>query len=414
MDSKWKKVRLGDVIEFNPRERIVKGQLAKKIAMDKLKPFTKFIDSFEETEFKGGTKFRNGDTLFARITPCLENGKTSQVTILDDNEVGFGSTEYIVLREKEGISDKDYIYYLAISPFFRAVAIKSMVGSSGRQRVQQKVLEDMEYSLPDIQEQRRIVSILSSLDNKIENNSKICKNLEEIAQTLFKQWFVDFEFPNGEGKPYKSSDGEMVYCEELKKDIPKGWEVKGLDDIAEYLNGLAMQKYRPGENESSYSVLKIKELRQGVTNSESDICSRNIEKRYIIEDGDIIFSWSGSILLDIWCGGFCGLNQHLFKVTSNEYEKWFYYYWTNYHLERFVNIAKSKATTMGHIKRKDLSDSKVCIPTEDIYNKANSVLKPILEKLTKSKIESRRLSDLRDTLIPKLMSGELLVKDIEM
>lgn len=173
MISNWKLVKAQDIIDFNPRESIPKGIMSKKIAMEKIQPFTKEIPKYEIAPFNGGSKFRNGDTLMARITPCLENGKTSQVNILDENEIGFGSTEFIVLREKPNISDKDYIYYLATSSILRDNAIKSMVGSSGRQRVQQDVLSNTQFLAPTLKEQRQIGSLLSSFDKKIQQNNKI-------------------------------------------------------------------------------------------------------------------------------------------------------------------------------------------------------------------------------------------------
>lgn len=173
----WKQYKLKDIIEFNPKETIKKGSLVKKISMDRLEPFTKKINGYEETKFKSGSKFRNGDTLLARITPCLENGKTAYVDILTEDEIGFGSTEYIVLRRISGITDKEYIYYLAISPEFRDIAIKSMNGSSGRQRVQREVLEESIIKLPLLSEQKKIAKILSDLDKKIEVNNKINHNL---------------------------------------------------------------------------------------------------------------------------------------------------------------------------------------------------------------------------------------------
>ncbi|MED0681263.1 restriction endonuclease subunit S [Aneurinibacillus thermoaerophilus] len=266
--------------------------------------------------------------------------------------------------------------------------------------------------LPKIKDQKFIVNILSTLDEKIETNNQINEKLEEMAQALFKHWFVDFEFPNENGEPYKSSGGEMVESELGM--IPKGWEVSSLDKIADYLNGLPMQKYRPKEDELSLLVLKIKELRNGEPDINSDRCSANIEDKYIINDGDIIFSWSGTLMIDIWCGGKCGLNQHLFKVTSQKYNKWFYYFWIKRHLDRFINIANSKATTMGHIKRKDLTDSKVLIPTSNVYEKANEILGTIINDIINLKIESKKLKAVRDILLPKLMSGEIRVPlDIE-
>lgn len=185
--------RLKEIVIFNPTERLAKGTLAKKVPMEYLQPFTRAISSYETAEYSGGSKFRNGDTLMARITPCLENGKTAYVSILDDGEVGFGSTEYIVFRNIEGVTDSKFVYYFVTSPWFREIAIKSMVGSSGRQRVQQSVLENLEVTLPPLEEQRRIAGILGALDDKIELNRRINANLEAQAQALFRSWFVDNE-----------------------------------------------------------------------------------------------------------------------------------------------------------------------------------------------------------------------------
>ncbi len=331
--------KLIDIAEFNPTESLKKGTVAKKVAMEQLRPFCRDISNYTLEPFNGGTKFRNGDTIMARITPCLENGKTAKVNILDDDEIGFGSTEYIVFRAKEGICDEDYLYYLICSPIVRDIAIKSMVGSTGRQRVQIDVVQNIEIDLPDISEQKKIGALLRSLDDKIELNNKINKNLEQQAMNIFNRRFIDI------------------------KSIPNGWRIGSLLDIASYVNGLTMQKYRPYKDEVGLPVLKIKELRQGSCDISSELCSPSIKSDYIIHNGDVIFSWSGSLLIDIWCGGTCGLNQHLFKVTSDIYDKWFYYLWTAYHLERFVAIAADKATTMGHIKREELAKAKVYIPS---------------------------------------------------
>jgi type I restriction enzyme S subunit len=400
--NNWQKVRLGDTLLFNPSERLAKGITAKKVTMDKLQPFTRNIGDYELAPYTGGAKFRNGDTIMARITPCLENGKTALVSILDDNEIGFGSTEYIVLRNKSGLTDSKFVYYFATSPWFRDIAIKSMVGSSGRQRVQQSVLENLEVGIPPLPTQRRIAQILGSLDDKIELNRRINDNLEQQAQAIFKSWFVDFE-------PFR--DGGFVESELGM--IPQGWKVGGLLDIAEYLNGLAMQRFRPTISEKGFPVLKIKELRQGMCDESSKLCSENIKSDFIINDGDVVFSWSGSLMVDIWCGGICGLNQHLFKVTSSKFDKWYYYLWTQTHLERFIRIANDKAVTMGHIKREDLEKSPVLIPDRIAYCRMNDLMTPIYESMIFNKIENVRLANLRDTLLPKLMSGELSVEDAE-
>lgn len=382
-------MKLIDAIDVNPKETIKKGEIAKKIPMDKLQPFCRDIPEFELSEFSGGTKFKNGDTIMARITPCLENGKTAMVNILHDNEVGFGSTEFIVFRAKEGITNPFYVYYLVCSPTVRDIAIKSMVGSSGRQRVQTDVVKNIELDLPDYDTQTKVASILKSLDDKIAINSAINDNLEQQAQLLFNEFFFE------------------------RKQIPNTWKKGCLLDIANYLNGLAMQKFRPLGNEIGIPVLKIKELRQGICDNNSERCSSNIKNDYIINDGDVIFSWSGSLLVDFWCGGICGLNQHLFKVSSDKYDKWFYYSWTKHHLKKFTSLASDMATTMGHIKREELEKAEVLIPDKDDYNKIGTVLKPIYEAIILNRIENRKLSVLRDSLLPKLMSGEIDVSNIK-
>ena len=388
--GQWIEVRAADFIEFNPRMNLKKGTIATKVAMDKLQPFTKKIPETEKASFTGGSKFCNGDTIMARITPCLGNGKTAFVDILGEDEIAFGSTEFIVMRAKEGISDPQFIYYLATSPLFRNTAIKSMVGSSGRQRVQQSVLNELVLNVPPLEEQKKISSVLCALDQKIALNNEINDNLYAQAKAIFAQRFTDIET------------------------IPNGWRKGNLLTIANYLNGLAMQKYRPNGDEVGLPVLKIKELRQGSCDNSSELCSPNIKPEYIIHDGDVIFSWSGSLLVDIWCGGTCGLNQHLFKVTSKIYDKWFYYLWTAHHLERFIAIAADKATTMGHIKRGELAKAEVLIPSDEDYKEIGSLMNPIFDLIVANRIEARKLAELRDGLLPRLMSGEIDVSEVSL
>ncbi|WP_342399817.1 restriction endonuclease subunit S [Weizmannia sp. FSL W8-0676] len=318
------------------------------------------------------------------------------------------STGFAVLSPNLKKVNPEYLYwYLTQDSIVNYLQSIAETSTSAYPSIKPSVIGGLEIDLPKLEEQKAIANILSTLDEKIETNNQINEKLEEMAQALFKHWFVDFEFPNENGKPYKSSGGEMVESELGM--IPKGWEVSSLDKIADYLNGLPMQKYIPKEDELSLPVLKIKELRNGEPDINSDRCSANIEDKYIINDGDIIFSWSGTLMIDIWCGGKCGLNQHLFKVTSQKYNKWFYYFWIKRHLDRFINIANSKATTMGHIKRKDLTDSKVLIPTSNVYEKANEILGTIINDIINLKIESKKLKAVRDILLPKLMSGEIRV-----
>ena len=249
----------------------------------------------------------------------------------------------------------------------------------------------MKYEVPEFSEteQEKIANILFPIDEKIAINSATNNNLEQQAQAIFNKKFVNIE------------------------SIPNNWEMTNLSTIADYLNGLAMQKFRPQKDEIGIPVLKIKELRQGFCDNQSDLCSPNIKSEYLINDGDVIFSWSGTLWLDLWCSGLCGLNQHLFKVTSSKYDKWFYYFWTKYHLNKFIAIAADKATTMGHIKREDLDKSEVLIPDNETYTQLNSLLSPLLELIIKNKVENRHLIQLRDTLLPKLMSGEIDVSNVD-
>ena len=397
--SKWRNVFLGDVIIFNPRESISKNEKAKKIAMEKLKPLTKFIDDYEFGEFNGGTKFRNGDTLLARITPCLENGKTCQVTILDENEIGFGSTEYIVLREKTGLTNKDYIYYLSISPKFRDIAIKSMVGSSGRQRVQQDVLKSTEVWLPPIDEQKAIAATLSCLDDKIELNNRINKNLEEMAKAIFKSWFLDFE-------PFK--DGEFEDSELGR--IPKGWRIKAIYDFAEYINGTSFKKDEYAA--TGCPIVKITELKNGIT-SATEYFSGTKDEKYYIKTGDILFSWSGnpqtSIDTFIWVGGDAILNQHTFKISIKNNDYCFVYLLLKFFKPEFTRIASSKQTTgLGHVTVSDLKRLKFPYDEKVIAEFCN-ILNPVIQMYVKNLLENKKLITIRDSLLPKLMSGEIKV-----
>ena len=304
-------------------------------------------------------------------------------------------------RCKADLVDVQYLvyYFHTREGQYKILANASQVGVPALARAT-STFRLIDIKLPPLDDQRRIASILSSLDRKIELNNKINADLEEMAQAIFKNWFVDFE-------PFK--DGKFVDSELGM--IPEGWKVGRLTEIASYMNGLAMQKFPPENNEDSLPVLKIKELGQGFCGTDSDRCSCNIKDECKIHNGDVIFSWSGTLLVDVWCGGDCGLNQHLFKVTSKDYPKWFYYYWTKHHLQEFIHIAKDKAVTMGHIKRGHLEEAMVAIPDNDSMEKAHELFEPILSKMISLRLESSRLSTLRDTLLPRLMSGELEVPE---
>ena len=344
-------------------------------------------------EFVKNQKDLNEQTILVSI-----NGTIGNVAKYNNEPCILGKSACYINVIKE--VDKEFIYYVLTSANFKRNITNEATGTTIK-NVSLKQMREYKFYIPcNLADQRRIASILSSLDRKKELNNKINADLEEMAQAIFKNWFVDFE-------PFK--DGKFVDSELGM--IPEGWKVGRLTEIASYMNGLAMQKFPPENNEDSLPVLKIKELGQGFCGPDSDRCSCNIKDECKIHNGDVIFSWSGTLLVDVWCGGDCGLNQHLFKVTSKDYPKWFYYYWTKHHLQEFIHIAKDKAVTMGHIKRGHLEEAMVAIPDNDSMEKAHELFEPILSKKISLRLESSRLSLLRDTLLPRLMSGEIEVPE---
>ena len=285
-------------------------------------------------------------------------------------------------------TDYMFLYYLLK---YNKNKIESLGSGTTFKEVSGSTMRGIEVFVPEaIEEQRRIASILSALDDKIEKNIAVNENLLQQAQSIFSQEFLSLDR------------------------LPDGWQRSSLLGIADYLNGLAMQKYRPKDDEQGLPVLKIKELRQGFCDSNSELCSPSIKPEYIVHDGDVIFSWSGSLLIDFWCGGTCGLNQHLFKVTSSAYDKWFYYAWTSHHLQKFVAIAADMATTMGHIKRDELAKAEVLIPSQFDYDRIGGLLAPLYDLVIVNRIENCKLASLRDELLPKLMSGELDVSALDL
>ena len=288
------------------------------------------------------------------------------------------------IRAKEGMNST-FLYYLLKNSISK---LKLMTHGSVFDTITRDTFTTLIVGIPDRETQDTIAETLAAIDDKIELNNRINDNLQQQALAIFQQEFL--------------REGEL----------PGGWTSGSLLDIANYLNGLAMQKFRSADGESGLPVLKIKELRQGSCDASSELCSPSIKPEYIVHDGDVIFSWSGSLLVDLWCGGTCGLNQHLFKVTSDKYPKWFYYAWTAHHLARFVAIAADKATTMGHIKREELAKAEVVIPDAASMERIGGILQPMYDLIISNRIENRKLAALRDTILPQLMSGELDVSDL--
>ena len=325
--------------------------------------------------------FMKNDVLVSNIRPYF---KKIWYATFD----GGWSNDVLVFRAKVGVSSRFLHYVLADDTFFDY----SMATSKGTKMPRGDKKAIMEYEVPELlyEDQCKIAGVLEVIDEKIDLNTDINKNLLEQAQSIFTQEFLMFDR------------------------IPDGWQESSLLGIADYLNGLAMQKYRPKDDEQGLPVLKIKELRQGSCDFNSELCSPSIKPEYIVHDGDVIFSWSGSLLVDLWCGGTCGLNQHLFKVTSSTYDKWFYYAWTDHHLQKFAAIAADMATTMGHIKREELSKAEVLIPSQSDYDRIGGLLAPLYDLVIANRIENRKLASLRDELLPQLMSGQLDVSEVSL
>ena len=321
--------------------------------------------------------------------------------------------------------DQQYVYYSLQEMYRSGRAALYQNQSTGISNFQFNYFLDEEMlRLPPLSEQRAIAHVLGTLDDKIELNRQMNETLEEMARALFKSWFVDFEpvraklegrWRRGESLPGLTAEHYDLFPDRLVPSelgkIPHGWEMKELDSIASFLNGLALQKYPPNDG-PTLPVIKIAQLRAGHT-AGADLASEDLPRQYIVHDGDVLFSWSGSLLLDIWTGGDGALNQHLFKVTSEEYPKWLYYHWVQRHLSEFRDIAADKATTMGHIQRRHLREAITVVPDAVALEAANLSMQPLVNRSLALKLEARSLATQRDALLPKLVSGEVSVKDMK-
>ena len=282
-----------------------------------------------------------------------------------------------------------------------------------------KDLGNLPIPLPPKFEREAIAEAISAFDDRITLLRETNTTLEAIAQALFKSWFVDFDpvhakmqgrAPEGMDEATAALFPDSFEDSELGP-VPMGWSVRSLDSIATFLNGLALQKFPP-TGLDDLPVIKIAQLRKGDSVG-ADMASRSIKPEYIVQNGDVLFSWSGSLEVEIWCGGEGALNQHLFKVTSNDFPKWFHFLWTRHHLPNFRQIAASKATTMGHIQRAHLTAAKVLVPSEEALHAADMVIAPILERIIGNALQVNSLASVRDALLPRLISGQLQLTDVQ-
>ena len=322
------------------------------------------------------------------------------------------------LRPLPGL-DPDFLPYLVLGNKNRLLNLVDLAGH-GTGRLNSEELKALNVQLPSEAEQRAIAHILGTLDDKIELNRRRNETLEAMARALFKSWFVDFDPVRAKmegrdtGLPNHIAD---LFPDRLVDskigEIPEEWGVSPLDEIAIFQNGLALQKYRPQVKEKRLPVVKIAQLRSGKTDS-GEWATSDIRPECIIDDGDVVFSWSGSLMVTVWCSGRAALNQHLFKVTSKRFPKWFFLHNVRSHLADFQTIAAGKATTMGHIKRHHLSEAKCIVPDSRLLDAADGPLAAMFERSVSANIQSRTLAALRDALLSKLVSGELRVKDAGM
>ncbi|MBB2334307.1 restriction endonuclease subunit S [Escherichia sp. 93.0724] len=375
-----------------------------------------------------------GDVVLTTEAPLGE------VAQLDSRKVALAQ-RVITLRGKKGILENDYLLYLLQSSFVQN-QLDGRASGSTVTGIKQSELREIILRLPPVSLQKSISHQLKCLDKKIDFNNKIIKILEQMSQTLFKSWFVDFDpvidnaldagnpIPealqsraelrqkvrnSADFKPLPAEIRSLFPSEFEETELgwmPKGWQIKSLDHIANFQNGLALQKFRPKNMEDDYlPVLKIADLRAGqITNDER--ARTDISDSCKVYDGDMIFSWSGTLMIDIWTGGNAALNQHLYKVTSKKYPQSFYFMWTKQHLSRFQHIAEAKAVTMGHIKKGDLSNSFCLIPTSSLITKYDNIVGGYLAKIKNQRLLNNQMTALRDTLLPKLISGELSLDDL--
>ena len=376
MKFDWKEYKLGDIAE------IVMGQSppgdssnVRGIGIPLLNGPTEFSAKHPmaiqfTTDPKRVSKI--GDILF-----CVRGSTTGKMNWSDQQyAIGRGIAAIRHRNEK-----KAQYFIKGILDYYLPLILGGATGSTFP-NVSGDELKNLQIKAPSLSEQTSIASILSSLDDKIDLLQRQNKTLEQLAETLFRQWLVA-EDNNFEEKP--------------------------LDKIAEFLNGLACQKYPVKSNEEGLPVIKIRELRTGITGT-SDVATNNIPTKYLVEDGDMLFSWSGSLDVVIWSGGKGVLNQHLFKVSSTEFPQWFYYLWVKQYLPEFQAIAENKATTMGHIQRHHLSSAMVLVPAKNKLKEMDETIDPLFKKIKRNSQEIKILINVRENLLPKLMSGELRIE----
>ena len=351
-----------------------------------------------------------GDIFLTRTSETLDELGMSSVAVKD-----YPNASYSGFLKRLRPTQKNITYAKFMAFYLRSYLFRKTMNNNAtmtlRASLNEQIFSYLDIVLPEYNEQIKIGDLFHKISQKIEINNKINQELEAIAKTLYDYWFVQFDFPDANGKPYKSSGGKMVFNEELKREIPVGWEVDNLLSIANFQNGLACQKYRP-INDNFLRVIKIKDMKEGFSDKTEKV-RPDVPDKIKVYNGDILFSWSASLEVIQWSGGNGALNQHIFKVTSEKHPKSYYYFELLNYLQHFKMQAELRKTTMGHITQEHLKQSRIVIPPKKIINQLDIIINPILEKVNKNKIENQKLSELRDWLLPMLMNGQVTVGGAE-
>lgn len=314
--------------------------------------------------------------------PSLIIGRKGSIGSVFLSEVPFYPIDTTYFAKESDLNGLDlhFAYY-----FLKFLPLSEMNTDSAIPGLNRNNFYSLDVVIPDIKSQKIIAFLLDQISYKIKINQQINKNLLKLAVLEFNKWL----------------------------DFNQSTQYTSLDKIASFKNGIAMQKFPPTDNVHMLPVLKIRELNQGYIDSSSGLVTSAIDDDVKVYNGDLIFSWSGTLSVKIWTDGDAALNQHLFKVTSDRWPKWFYYMWILHHLQKFRGIAADKKTTMGHIKRKDLTNAGVLIPNVKEFKDLDITLNPIIEQIINVGIESKNLANIRNIMLPKLLSGSIDLSGIE-
>ena len=407
-----KKYKLGEICTIVPGYAFKATDFGKGLnyvikIKDIMPPYIDILHSEKvETVIDKKYEIKYGDFVMAMTGATI--GKIGKLQI--DSESKIYINQRVCKFIPEAFCDKEYLYYKLNTQEFQQFIYNNVDSKLAQPNIGHPTIYKYELELPLLSEQRRIGQFLKAIDDKIALNRSINHNLEAMAKQLYDYWFVQFDFPDENGKPYKSSGGKMVWNEKLKREIPEGWHCGNLFEIAVFTNGLACQKFRPKPGEKPLPVIKIREMHDGISSNPEEV-SPNIPESVKVYNGDVLFSWSASLEVMVWADGLGGLNQHIFKVTSaNGFPKSFYYFQLLNYVDVFKKMAEARKTTMGHITQDHLQQSTIAIPNDkDIAYKFEKRVSPILTGMVKQQEVISILTKLRDSLLPLLMNGQVSV-----